>query len=409
MTSLPDDIGDRVDSVPGMTELLAALDPQPPVYLVGGAVRDVLLDRPPVDIDLAVEGDAPAVARTLAGRLGGVATEHGRFGTASVRAPAVSADLATTRTETYSEPGALPDVAPAGIDADLRRRDFTVNAVAAMLSGDGPGRILDPHGGRADIAGALIRTLHPGSFVDDPTRLLRAVRYAARLGFELEGDTERQARAAVGAGVLRTVSGPRVRDELLDLLAEPEAPAALALLAALGIDRGLHPVLRADPELVAGVQLAAADTGADRVLAALAGLVLDDPDGAAGWVEDLGLDGRDRDAVLRAAGRGPELAELLRSELRRSELYRLLDPEPPEALAVALGLGAPGDPILRFVGDLRGARLAINGDDLLAAGVPESPAIGRALDATLDRVLDGEVDGRDEQLAAALELALEGS
>lgn len=403
------EIPDRLRALPGMERVLPALDGLAPCYLVGGGVRDLLLGARSVDLDIAVEGDAEAVARALAARLGGEVRAHERFGTATVQANGLQVDLAGTRREAYPEPGALPEVEPAGLGEDLGRRDFTVNALALELATDELGAVHDPHGGREDIAAGLIRVLHPRSFADDPTRLLRAVRYAARLGFSLEHETERLARAAVDSGVLTTVSGSRVRDELLDLLGEAEAPAAIELVRALGLDLALHPALRADPELVASAKLGAAETGADPSLTALAALCSAEPDVLEEWVDRLGLPAAARDAALRAARRAPELTAELSVDMRPSLLHALLTPEPPEALALALALLAPAEPVLEFVSRLRGVRLEITGADLLAAGVPESPALGRALERTLARKLDGEIDGRDAELRAALELAGPGS
>jgi tRNA nucleotidyltransferase (CCA-adding enzyme) len=465
----------RAEALRGMDRISAALEGAPPCFLVGGAVRDLLLRREPVDVDIAVEGEAEAVAERLAEALGGAVTAHERFGTATVTAGGVDAvNLARTRRETYAEPGALPDVEPAGLAEDLGRRDFTINAIALVLNGDAAGSLSDPHGGRVDLEAGLVRVLHERSFVDDPTRTLRAVRYAARLGFELEPDTERWARDAIAGGALATVSGSRVRDELMDLLAENEAPRSVELLRDLGADRALHPGLRADPDLLASAKLGAAETGADPALAALAALAVDaaamadtgggaarahdaqvqaetrsvvgrsgdtapagagradgsaaddaagsgvsagaqdvdevgDSDGLEVWIDRLGLGSGERDAVLRAAARAPALVTELRGQLRPSELRALLGGEPPEALALALALGAPEGPVLDFVERLSGARLEITGADLLAAGLPESPALGRALAETLARKLDGEVDGRDEELRVALEIARGGA
>jgi tRNA nucleotidyltransferase (CCA-adding enzyme) len=404
------DLSERLQALSGMDRVLPALDEAPPCFLVGGAVRDLLLGRQPVDIDIAVEGDAEAVAQRLAEALGGEVKAHERFGTATVRAGGIDAvNLARTRRETYASPGALPEVEPAGLDGDLVRRDFTVNAIALALNGDGAGALSDPHDGRKDLRDGLIRILHPASFSDDPTRLLRAARYAARLGFALDADTERHARHAAATGALKTVSGPRIRDELIDLLADDEAPRAVELLRDLGLDRALHPSLHGDPELVASAKLGAAETGADPALVALAALTAprtaDDTPALDVWIDCLGLPSGARDAVLHAARSAPGLADDLRRELRPSELRQLLDGKPPETLALALALGAPADPILDFVSRLRNARLEITGADLLAAGLPESPALGRALAETLARKLDGEVHGRDEELRVALEIA----
>ena len=399
---MTDSLRVRVEALPGMDVLLPALDGLDPAYLVGGAVRDLLLGARSVDFDLAIEGDAPAVARTVADRLGGDAVVHDRFGTATVRSGDLAVDLASTRRETYERPGALPTVEQAGLDEDLRRRDFTVNAVAIALTGDGAGELRDPYGGAADVASGTIRVLHDGSFLDDPTRLLRAVRYEARLSFPMDSATERLAREAAEAGALDTVSGPRVRDELIDLLGERDAPASVERMAELGIAAALDPALVADGELVAASKRGSAEPGADPALSALAALC---SGGVVGLVERLGLPAARRDRVVRAAERGRDLASALASPLRPSELHALLAAEPPEALALALAFGAPEEPVRSFVADLRDVSLEIGGEDLLAEGVPESPAIGEALAETLRRRLDGQVAGRDEELRTAVELA----
>lgn len=399
---------ERMEALPGLPALVSALEGLAPAYLVGGAVRDLLRGATHVDVDVAVEGDAREVARAIAARLGGEAIEHERFGTATVRAPGLQADLATTRRERYPAPGALPEVEPAPLEEDLGRRDFSINAMAATLSRDGLGTLHDPHGGRADLHAGVVRVLHGRSFVDDPTRLLRALRYEARLGGGLDPGTEEQARAAIAGRALDTVSGKRVRDELLDLLREPEAPAALARMRELKLDCALHPALRVLPDRAASAMLACADTGADRALAALATLMVPDAEALHPLLDRLALTRDERDRVARAAEVGGHLAHRLHADMPASRIHALLHGEPLETLAVALAWGAPGEPVLRYLSDLRGARLDVTGDDLIAAGVPESPALGEALAETLRRKLDGEVSGRDDELALALSLARGG-
>jgi tRNA nucleotidyltransferase (CCA-adding enzyme) len=277
--------------------------------------------------------------------------------------------------------------------------------MAAALSGEEVGTLHDPHGGRADLDTGTVRVLHERSFVDDPTRLLRALRYEARLGGRLDPDTEALARAAIADGAPATVSGKRVRDELLDLLREPAAPDALARMRELDLDCALYPALRVDPDRAASALLGCADTGADPALAALAALIAPDGDALHPWLDRLALTRDERDRVARAASVGPRLAHRLPPDLPPSAIHALLDGEPLEGLALALAWGAPGEPILRYLSDLRGIRLEVTGDDLVAAGVPESPALGRALAETLRRKLDGEVSGRSDELSLALELA----
>jgi tRNA nucleotidyltransferase (CCA-adding enzyme) len=340
----------------------------------------------------------------VASRLGGEAIDWERFGTAEVRAPSLplSVNFATARRETYSQPGALPDVEPAPIEDDLARRDFSVNAMAVALP---DGNVLDPHGGQADLADGVVRVLHERSFLDDPTRLLRALRYEARLGGRLDPRTEELAREAIAAGALNTVSGKRIRDELLDLLREPEAPSALARMRELKLDCALHPALRVLPERAASAMLACADTGADRALAVLAALMVPDAEALHPLLDRLALTRQERDRVARAAEVGGHLSHRLAREMPDSRIHDLLHCEPAETLAVALAWGAPGEPVLRYLSDLRGVRLEVTGDDLVAAGVPESPALGLALQETLRRKLDGQVSGREDELRLAVELA----
>lgn len=210
-------------------------------YLVGGALRDVLLGRDPVDLDVALEGPVRA-AVTLVSALQGLGwaceARHDRFGTARLRAPSGERlDLAVTREETYAHPGALPVVKPGvPIVRDLARRDFTVHAMARRL---GPGGfddpILDPFGGETDLRLRSIRLLHEGSLVDDPTRAIRAARYAARLGFSLDPGFEDAVRRSVASGAFERISGDRLRRALHELLSEENRGVALEILARLSV------------------------------------------------------------------------------------------------------------------------------------------------------------------------------
>ena len=401
------DLRERVRRLPGMERLLPALSGLPPTYLVGGWVRDVLRGEDATeDPDLTVEGDAPAVARVLMDRLSGEVREFERFRTAVLYVDDIAYDLVTARRETYVEPGALPRVEPGTLQDDLFRRDFTVNAMAIGLKGDDLGHLYDPHGGLPDLDARLLRVLHDQSFQDDPTRLLRGVRFEARLGFGFDPDTEVLAREAVASDALDTVSADRIGRELMKILEETEAPAAVARLKQLDIASALHPALDPDPEEVASAALGAVTLGTNRVTAELAAMVVANPQELDLWVAELPLEARDRDAVSRAARVAPRLGTALRErEHTPSELRALLASEPPEALALALALGAPAEPILRWSTQLSRVGLEIGGNDLLDAGVPEGPAIGRALEETLRRKLDGLVEGRDEELATALALA----
>lgn len=226
-----------------------------PLYLVGGFVRDLLLGRPNHDFDLVVEGDAVAFAHTLATRYGGRVTVHRRFGTASWHPadslPATEAppylDFVTARSEIYPRPGALPTVTPGSIADDLRRRDFTINALAIRLDGQYFGELRDDFGGLSDLQQGRIRTLHPLSYRDDPTRILRAVRYEQRYAFHIA--TEDLQRIAEARSGLRALSGERLRHEFDLILEETQTANMLARLEALGILAEIHPTLFWDESL----------------------------------------------------------------------------------------------------------------------------------------------------------------
>jgi tRNA nucleotidyltransferase (CCA-adding enzyme) len=341
-----------------------------PVYLVGGAVRDLLLGRGRADIDVVVEGDAGA----LAARLGAAPVEHERFATAKVELDGHEVDIASARTETYAHPGALPEVAPAAaIEADLRRRDFTINAMAIPLRGEA--RLIDPHDGRTDLAAGLLRILHRDSFTDDPTRAIRAARYAARFDFEPEPDTAARLRAAD----LDTVSAHRRQAELLRLAAEPTAPRGFELLAEWGL-----------LELRQG--------GAE--LAARVGKLLEEPS----W--QLGVD-RDRAILAAASGAPGREVELAAVQPRRpSEAVELARARRPAELVLARAIGAEW--LDDYVENWRHVELEIDGGDLIAAGVEPGPALGRGLQTALRAKLDGEIEGREQELASALAAARAG-
>jgi tRNA nucleotidyltransferase (CCA-adding enzyme) len=362
-----------------MTDLAAALhhahpeldrvrsEAREPVYLVGGAVRDLLLGRPRADVDLVVEGDAAA----LAARLGGASAEHDRFGTVKVEVDGHELDIASARTETYPQPGALPVVAPAeGIEVDLGRRDFTINAMAVPLAGEP--RVIDPHGGGEDLERGILRVLHPRSFEDDPTRALRAARYAARFGFELEPETDKLLRRAD----LTTVSADRRRAELERLAAEGSACQGFVRLAQWGLvelrENGLE-LLRTVDDLLQREH----------------------------WAEFV-----PREEAMLAAALGPPGGEELLASMwppRPGEGVEVAEGRDPIELILARAMGA--DWIEQYLTAWRQVELEIGGDDLIAAGVPQGPAVGRGLRAARRRKLEGEITGREDELEAALEAA----
>lgn len=398
------DLAARMLEHPGITRVAGALAGVPGCWLVGGAVRDLLLGIAPLDLDVVVEGDAAEAAAAAAERLGGRMVRHERFGTATVEAGDVSFDLATARRERYPRPGALPEVEAASLDEDLTRRDFTVNALAAALGQERVGEVRAAPGGLEDLSARRLRVLHDGSFLDDPTRLLRLARYGARLSFAEEPATAALARRAVADGALATVSGPRVGGELMLLLAEEEALEALRRAHSLGLEGALHPRFRVRLEL-AERALAAPTAEGRRDLALLATCVTDlERSELRAWLDRLGLGAADRDAVIAAALDAPGLARELRAAQRPSQIAALARGRPPEQLAVAAAMGAAPQ-VETWSRELSRVGLDITGADLIAAGLPEGPLIGRALAGALAAKLDGGATGREAELRAALSAA----
>src|SRR5205085_10351956 len=201
------------------------------------------------DVDIAVEGDAIDLAARLAQELRGRLRVTEKFGTAEIRYGGNDrVDVVTARTEFYDAPAALPSVEHATIREDLARRDFTINAMAASLKGDDFGRLVDPYGGRRDLETGTIRVLHNLSFIDDPTRIFRAIRYENRYGFRMNDHTLRLARGCIEMGLVGELSSERLRNELIAILEEREPRHSILRIAELGADRAIHPHLAADEE-----------------------------------------------------------------------------------------------------------------------------------------------------------------
>lgn len=369
-----------------------------PVSLVGGVVRDALLGRSgDGDMDIVVEGDAIELAHRAGPTVNARVVAHRRFGTAVLEiAHGRWIDLVTARSERYDRPGALPVPTPGSLADDLARRDFAINAIALRLNGPRAGTIEDPQGGRADLDAGIVRILHARSFVDDPSRILRAVRYATRLGFVLDRGT---AEAATAAAAALDLTQARVGEELRRLLGESQAAAALELAARLGV-----PWIAAD---AAGLR--ARFAAIDRVLS------LPGAPPVPAWALRLGLavrpdalahaavDGWARGVAVETAD-GAALAEQLRQIARPSELDARLRAVHE---ATAVGAAAAGAAhVAEWWSEVRDRTLAIGGTDLVAAGIAPGPTIGRALAHVRRRLLDGDLgDDPAVQLAAALEHA----
>jgi tRNA nucleotidyltransferase (CCA-adding enzyme) len=385
------------------------------VHLVGGPVRDLLLGRPLVDVDLLVEardGRHASPAATLArraARAGERSVAHPRFGTARLVAAGGSVDLAAARSEIYAKPGALPSVVPGTLEQDLARRDFSVNALAIPLNGvarKGRPALVDPLGGRLDLAARRLRILHARSFHDDPTRALRAARFASRLGFRLEAGSRRALGTAIAARVFDAVSGDRFRAELSRAFGDAEADVGttLALLdrwpglpaLAAGLGPGPRPALRRLRTLLDASSLAA-----EPLLAGLMVWLAPQPAPVRRrLVERLGMVGRPAARVLASPSVVRRLERSLSRPAPRSADDVRLAPVPhEERLACAAAASAAVRArILAHAAREQSLELPIDGRDLVALGF-QGPAVGRALARVRAAVLDGAVSSRGEALA----------
>jgi tRNA nucleotidyltransferase (CCA-adding enzyme) len=400
-----------------ITEAIASLGERPEgVYLVGGTVRDILLGEPGFDIDIAIEGDAIAFAAKLARALEGTLRTHRKFGTATIGyGDGETVDLVTARTEFYDAPAALPTVERATIREDLFRRDFTLNAMAVSLAPEDLGRLVDPFGGRRDLERRTLRVLHNLSFIDDPTRIFRAIRYESRYGLRLEAHSERLARGCVEMGLVRDLSASRLRDELQALLEEERARDAILRLGELGADRGIHPHLEADEEaagLHERVVELRTELGIDAPLWRLGLAVLArklSPDEVVAWLDSLTIRRRDAELVAGAVTVAPRIVDRLSSEhVPPAELLALADPYAPDAPLLALAL-ADLEQLRDYFARLRNVRLEIGGAELAELGLKESPRVGEILGELRRRKLNGELDGRESELAAARELVAQST
>ncbi|MBI3953500.1 MAG: CCA tRNA nucleotidyltransferase [Chloroflexi bacterium] len=387
-------------------------------FLVGGSVRDLLLGlRAPVDLDIVLEGDAPPVAAALAQRYGWGLTEHRRFRTAVLRAGPLRLDLTSARRERYPRPGALPLVeTPAGLEADLFRRDFTVNAMALSLSPESFGHLHDPYGGRSDLAAGLLRVLHDRSFEDDATRLWRACRYAGRLGLRLERRTARLARR--DAGFVMSVGPDRVRHDLERVLREECPEKALALAHRCGLLAQVHPALLWDRWLsrryaaarrLCAVATPSAGGNLPDVYWCLWLYRLRAPQ-IVGVLTALKLAGR-RAALLEAIPALRVTVARLAPGARPSAVARRLDPFEPVLLQAACLAAGPGPRrrlLERYLTELRPLRPLLRGNDLTALGLPAGPALSQALAALRAARLDKRVKTREDEVALVRRLLRAG-
>ena len=390
-----------------------------PVYAVGGFVRDLLLGIDNLDIDVTVDGDGIFFAERFAERYGCRVRSHKKFGTAVLVFPdGRKIDVASTRLEYYESPGALPTVERASLRQDLYRRDFTINTLALCINSGKFGRLTDHFGGQQDIQERVVRVLHNLSFVEDPTRVFRAIRFEQRLGFHIAPHTEKLIRSAVRIHLLDKLGGERLFSELVQILREKEPTAAIGRMSSLGLLPFIHPALK----LVPATERVLREAG--QVMAWFRLLYLDDP--CEQWQVYLlaMFDGLKPDEFIDACRRlavpgrfATQLQDqrcLVRktldavkrrlkhsSDVRNSELFAWFSVFSLEML-LYLASRASSEQVRRFVSlyltRLRGIAPLLDGDDLRDLGLQPGPQFGRIKERLLQAKLDGEVESREDEL-----------
>ncbi|MCX6008528.1 MAG: hypothetical protein NTW48_00530 [Chloroflexi bacterium] len=370
------------------------------LYLVGGVVRDLFLDRANFDFDLVVEGDAISLAQRLAKDSQAKLTVHSRFGTAKLDYPGFSLDLATARSETYSKPGALPTVKPGSLKDDLVRRDFSINAMALCLNPQRFGELIDLYDGKDDLDNRLIRILHPNSFIDDATRILRAIRYEQRLSFKLEAKTEKLLRRDVA--MLNTISGDRIRHELELILKEDKPELVLWRAGELYVLRQLHPSLKGNGWLSQRFEQARQSykrISLPSLYLCLLTYNLTDKENEE-FTSRLNFPKNSAQAMRHTLQLKAQLNSLANSKLKPSDIYKSLHSYTTPAIQTnALASESPiaSQHLQLYMAKLRYVKTLLSGEDLKRMKIPAGPQIGEILSALHKARLNGEVKTREEE------------
>ncbi len=403
------------------------------VYAVGGFVRDLLLDRTNLDIDITVEGDGISFARSLAEKLNGRMRSHPKFQTALViytdsAGVEQRIDVATARLEYYEYPGALPTVELSSIKMDLSRRDFTINALAIRLNAAHFGQLVDPFGAQRDIKEKSIRVLHSLSFVEDPTRILRAIRFEKRFGFKLDQQSEKLVKNCLQLGLFRNLSGARLFNELKHIFDEKSPLLCLERMESFGMLADIHPALKLSPSKVELI------ASAEEVISWYKLLFLkEEPQKWMIYLMSLCPSvkyvemsevlarlmfterGKKDFMVMREATRdaAKDLARWQKSEDRPMRaLYMTLIRLPLEGILHIMSQSSFKDTkkeISHFLSRLWHMTLEIDGQDVIAMGAPRGPSVGAVLNVVLQYKADGKVQTREEQLALAQKLLFENN
>ena len=391
-----------------------------PVFMVGGIVRDLLLGHKNLDVDLVVEGEAIPFANNWAKSCGAHVHTHERFGTATVAVdrPGLPArfklDLATARTEFYEYPSALPTVEHSSLKKDLYRRDFTINALAVSLTDPDFGTLIDYFGGQRDLKEKQIRVLHTLSFTEDPTRAIRATRFAVRYNFSIGSQTERLIRNAGKLGLFDKLSGKRLLTELIHLFSDADPVAGITTLGRMGVLTGIDPRLGDGTKILPELSRASEAIAwfhlqfFDRKLTAWQVYLLGLSDALAAearpafWMR-LDLPGRLRREWEKWAHLPAQAEKSLHKDVaaRPLDIYRILNGAPPEIL-VHLMAKTGSEPVKQavsiYLSRIADITIAVTGEDLKALGIPEGPVYREIMEQLLSGRIEGKLESRADEI-----------
>lgn len=379
-------------------------------YLVGGSVRDLLRGEENLDIDIVIEGDGIVFAKALGEKLNASVKSHQRFNTAQVITGKLKLDVATARTEYYESPAALPKVETSSIKKDLYRRDFTINTLAIKLNPKDFGLLMDFFGSQRDLKEKTIRVLHNLSFIEDPTRAFRAIRFSERFGFKISKHAENLIKSTVKMNLFEKLSGPRLYEELLLLFNETEPDRALKKLSDLGLLKVIHPALTFNEELeetlkslhetVSWFNLLFLEEKTDRgvlyLMALLSELKEEEAEAAA---ERLSPPPKIKDMIDKGISKAREVAKRLPSE-DPVETYNLLRKLRLETILLAMALSKDRlkqKVISRYLTELRKIKPILKGEDLKKIGVKPGPVYSRILKELLEEKLRGHLKSREDE------------
>jgi len=384
------------------------------VYLVGGIVRDILLGISNFDIDVVVETDGIKFGKKLANALNAKIESHKKFKTSViVLGDGQHIDVATARIEYYKKPAALPSVEPGSIRQDLSRRDFTINTMALSLNKENFGEIMDFFGGRKDLKEKRIKVLHKMSFIEDPTRIFRAVRFEQRLGFTMDDQTEKLARTTIEMDIVKELTGVRIRDELVSILDEEKPWKPLKRLYELGALRKIGLNVEINPNFIRTVKKILScqkelqpfygkDLKKWRLLLVL--LLRDaDTGNIRKWCYEMKVRKKDIDIIVEAMERWNKAKESLKNIIKKNSiLYGVVSKLSPELQAVACSWGEKYHKnIKRYLTEVSGIKLSINGETLKGMGYKPSKKFKYVLEKLFEMKLDGKIKNIDEEINTA--------